>query len=208
MHFLKSFLCFAILTCVMGAPDPARADSMQQEASKFVKSVGDEAFAIIRDKSLGKADKQKKLERVFAKSVDIPWVGKFVLGRYWKQASEQQRTQYIKEYQGFIISHYTSRFAQYSGGDFKIISSKPAGSGQYVVSMEITPPSEDQPVLVDYRVHPTAGGNMQIFDVIVEGVSMITTQRSEFSAVLAKKGIDSLISQLANKTESIGKSGS
>lgn len=203
MRFLKPFLAaVALSVCVTTA-----AHASPQEASKFVQSVGDEAFAIIKDKSLTKDTKQKKLERVFAKSVDIPWVGKFVLGRYWKQATEQQRKLYVDEYRDFIITHYTSRFAKYSGGDFKITGSKPDGSGQYVVSMEITPPKEDQPILVDYRVHPTAGG-MQIFDVIVEGVSMITTQRSEFNSVLANKGIDGLIGQLAKKTDATEKSGS
>lgn len=202
MRLKPGLIVLALLAFV-----PTASHASPQEASKFVQSVGDEAFAIIKDGSLDKDTKQKKLERVFAKSVDIPWVGKFVLGRYWRQASEQQRNRYVDEYRSFIITHYTSRFAKYSGGDFKITGSKPDGNGQYVVSMEITPPKEDQPILVDYRVHPGKNG-LQIFDVIVEGVSMITTQRSEFNSVLANKGIDGLISQLAKKSDSAEKSGS
>ncbi len=61
---------------------------------------------------------------------------------------------------------------------------------------------DDAPVIVDYRVRGS-NGCFKIFDVIIEDVSMITTQRSEFNSVIGNKGIDYLITQLASKSESM-----
>ena len=64
--------------------------------------------------------------------------------------------------------------------------------------------SEGQPILVDYRIHKV-DASFKIFDVVVEGVSLLTTQRTEFSSVLTNKGMDYLINQLAQKTANAAK---
>jgi phospholipid transport system substrate-binding protein len=94
-----------------------------------------------------------------------------------------------------LLKHYTSRFSDYSSGGFKVTNSRDDGEGEYTVSMQIIPPDSNEPVLVDYRVRKD-NGSYKIFDVIVEGVSMITTQRSEFASVLNSEGIDALIGKL------------
>lgn len=187
---------------------PAAADDVANNAaSQFVESIGNEALSIIRDKSLNKNQKQQKLEGVFSRSVDVDWVGKFVMGRYWRQADDAQKKRYLNEYRDFLVKHYTLRFADYSDGSFKITSNRSEGDGKYSVTMEITSPSEDAPVIVDYRVHQQ-GKALQVYDIVVEGVSLITTQRSEFNGVLTQKGIDGLIDQLSSRTASLQKSDS
>jgi phospholipid transport system substrate-binding protein len=170
------------------------------DASNYVESLGNRAIAIVANEKLPKNQKQKQLEKIFADNVDIPWVGRFVMGRFWRIATPEQQKRYLKEYENFVITHYASRFAEYSGGKFTITNSRKDGDGEFTVSMKMeTGEQGAEPVAVDYRVRAGAGG-FKVFDVVVEGVSMITTQRSEFNAILSDKGVDTLIEKLASKS--------
>ena len=80
-------------------------------------------------------------------------------------------------------------------------SEKDDGDGEYTVAMQMkSDENGSEPVDVNYRVRKQ-GDTYKIFDVIVEGVGLLTTQRSEFSSVIADKGIDYLIDQLATKSK-------
>ena len=96
---------------------------------------------------------------------------------------------------------YASRFTEYTSGSFKITSTRDDGDGEFFVSMEVsTGEPNSEPVFVDYRVREASGKNkFAVFDIIVEGVSMITTQRSEFASVITNHDVDYLISQMASK---------
>lgn len=200
MRAIILFLCtlavfFAAAT--LGFSGPAAAGTA--EAGKFIEKLGNQALSTISDAKLSKDAKQARLERLFSDSVDVPWVAHFVLGRYWKQATDDQKKRYLQAYEKFLIKHYTSRFTDYTSGSFKITATREDSASESTISMQIIPgDGKSEPVQVDYRVRQ--GSNLKIFDVIVEGVSLITTQRSEFSSVIANKGIDHLISQLAEKS--------
>jgi phospholipid transport system substrate-binding protein len=201
MHFFSrltvTLAAFACLSLSSGAHAATTSD-----ASQYVQSLGDQALASITDKGASKDQKQAKLEKIFTDNVDFPWVGRFVMGRFWREASDTQKTAYVKAYQRFLILHYTSRFTDYTSGTFKVLNSKDDGDGEFTVSMQMqSGDKQSEPVLVDYRVRAQAPAGFKIFDVIVEGVSMITTQRSEFNSVLTANGIDYLINQLSEMSK-------
>ncbi len=164
------------------------ADGIAQEALGVIKSVPD------------KQQKQQKLEHMFAQHVDIPWIGKFVLGRYWRQANPDQQSRYLSNYQDFLLTHYTSHLTDYSNGSYQIVNAKTDAENEFTVSMKIQPPNA-QAISVDYRLRMNDAGEMKVFDIIIEGVSLITTQRSEFTSVVQNQGMDALIAQLAQKTK-------
>ena len=173
-------------------------------ASKFVESLGNDAVAILSNKKFSKEVKRKKIEQVFRDNVDIEWIGRFVLGRFWRQVTDDQKRRYFEEYEKFLVEHYATRFADYSSGSFTITGARDDGDNEYVISMQIkSGEAGSGPILVDYRVRAKdreGKSGFVVFDIIVEGVSMITTQRSEFNSVLSSKGMDYLIAQLANKS--------
>jgi phospholipid transport system substrate-binding protein len=182
----------------------ASAQPSVEAASRYVEALGNSAVETISSKTLDKETKRIKIEQLFRDNVDIDWVGRFVLGRFWRQITDEQKSHYLKEYEAFLIQHYATRFVDYTGGSFKITGARDDSDNEYTVSMQIKS-SDDagEPVMVDYRVRADGKknkGGFVVFDIIVEGVSMITTQRSEFTSVVANKGMDYLITQLANKT--------
>jgi len=198
---MKRFLAVAAILLGMScAAQAAQTKNADSAAGTYVESLGSQALAAISDKKLSKEQKQVKLDKLFGDNVDFPWVGRFVMGQYWRQATDDQKKRYLKEYQKFLILHYTSRFTDYTGGSFKITGSRDDGDGEFTVSMQlIAEDPQNEPILVDYRVRKN-GASFKIFDVIVEGVSLITTQRSEFGSVIGKNGIDYLIGQLTAKS--------
>ena len=199
---MRSFASFvlALALCAAAPFGSARADATTKDAEQYVSSLGDKALAVITNKATGKDAKEAQLEKIFSENVDIPWVGRFVMGRFWRDATDDQKKRYLAEYQNFVIKHYASRFTQYSSGSFKITGSKDDGDGEFVINMMMTSGEANaEPVAVDYRVRADKN-KFKVFDIIVEGVSMITTQRSEFSSVLNSNGIDYLIDQLAHKS--------
>jgi phospholipid transport system substrate-binding protein len=202
---MKTSLITTILACLVLFCGAAQA-SAEQQAKILVESVGQQAFAIIKDAVLTKQEKQAKLERILASHVDVKWIGRFVLGRFWRQASEEQRMRYLKEYEEFVLKYYTSRFADYSGSGFKVSDAHMDGDGESVIVNMVIASGENQDVSIQYRLHPADGGELRIYDVVVEGVSMITTQRSEFASVITNKGLDHLIAQLADRTIAVPKS--
>lgn len=195
---LRSLAIVSLAFTLLLQPGPAHANSAES-AGAYIEKIASEALSIISG-SAGKDAKQAKLESLFSANVDIPWVARFVMGRYWRQASDAQKQRYLQQYEHFMIRHYTSRFTDYTSGTFKITGTQDDGNDEYTVSMSLkgSGGKNSEPVLVDYRVRKEAGG-FRIFDVIVEGISMITTQRSEFASVLSQHDIDYLISQLEAK---------
>jgi phospholipid transport system substrate-binding protein len=180
----------------------ASADTVEN-ASKYVETLGNSAVATLSDKSLAKEAKQAKIEKLFRENVDIAWIGKFVLGRFWRQASEEQKKTYMQQYETFLVHNYAARFTDYTSGTFKITDAKSDGDDEFTVSMQIKADAAgSEPVMVDYKIRSNKEhkNSFVVFDIIVEGVSMITTQRSEFTSVVANKGMDYLITQLSNGT--------
>jgi phospholipid transport system substrate-binding protein len=170
------------------------------DAGKYIETLGNSAVATLSNAKFSKEQKTAKIEKLFRENVDVPWVGKFVLGRFWKQASAEQQKRYLKEYETFITERYATRFSDYTGGSFKVLGTHDDGDDEFTVNMQIQSGKEGSaPVLVDYRVRKGGKNVFNIFDIVVEGVSMITTQRSEFASVISANNLDYLIAQLSKK---------
>lgn len=196
---MKKLALALALFVISGSPSLASSsNTTHSPAAKYIESLGNKALTVIQEKGASKDLKQKKLADLFADNVDFAWIGKFVMGRFWRQATNDQKSRYLKNYQDFLTKNYTQRFTDYTSGGFKVTGAQDNGKSEYTVSMEISSNHNEPPVLVDYKIRK-AGAGFRVFDIIVEGVSMITTQRSEFASVLNQKGIDVLIEQLAVK---------
>ena len=197
---LSSFVAtVGALLLMVQAPAIAEPASLSTPSAKYIQSLGDRALSAISDKKLSKEKKQETLETLFKSNLDFDWVAKFVMGRSWREATDDQRARYVAVYKNFLTKNYTSRFSEYTSGSFKITGAKELEKGESLVSMAIAGNEKGaQPVLIDYKIRKVGGG-FKVYDIIVEGVSMITSQRSEFAAVINKSGIDGLIAQLGSK---------
>jgi len=194
------FIALLFVVCLISPGTEVHAAGKDQ-VTAFANDLGNKAIAVLTDKTLSKEAKHAKLEALFMQSVDIDWIGKFVLGRYWRGATDTQKHQYLINYRTFLIKHYTSNLVDFTDANFQVTKVVPDDSGGDRVTVLLKRPQAEDTV-VDYTVRQKEGSGLKVYDIAVEGVSMITTQRSEFNSVVSQKGLDYLIAQLDARSNS------
>lgn len=130
--------------------------------------------------------------------VQIKYAGALVLGRYYRDATPAQRDAYFKAFGDYLKQAYGQALALYNGQSYQIAPEKPLGNADIVaIRVTITDPDGRPPIRLDFQWRKNSQtGNWQAYDMIAEGVSMITTKQSEWSDLLRTKGIDGLTAQL------------
>jgi phospholipid transport system substrate-binding protein len=126
-------------------------------------------------------------------------VARLILGRHWRTASAAQQAEYLELFRAFALHTLASRLDVYGGQNFEITGARVVGRDDALVSTRIL--GEGPPLAVDWRVRQRDDDRMVAIDVIVEGVSLIVTQRSEFGAVIERRGIDGLLAELRRRAE-------
>ena len=190
-----------LVELVAAAPRPAPAQDLAKDAGTFVQSLGDQAIKVITDKGLSPVDREKKFHQIFVEHFDVPAIGRFVLGRYWRTASDAQKTEFLKLFEDMIVKTYNNRFTEYKGEQFVVTGSRGDGDSA-MVTTNVTRPGNSQPVKVDWRVLKPQG-QLKIVDVVIEGVSMSVTQQQEFGSVIQRNGgqIDSLLASMRERIQ-------
>lgn len=179
---------------------PSAAGPSATVAEEVVRRLVDQVWQLLADGGVDRVD-QAGLLSVLEEGTDLSLLGQLVLGRYWRQANPRQRTEYLRLFRRYMLQTFVQRLRQYAGSDldfagerFQIIASRPVGERDILVQSRVAPPSS-QPLRVDWRLRERPGEPV-IIDLIVEGISLLVTQRSEFAAVLERGGIDRLLSEL------------
>ncbi len=189
---------FALLFFILPAATSA-AVAGADGARQFVDATGKQVLAILNSGN-NKPSQQQQLRQLFSANVDIDWMSRFVLGRGWDQATDDQKKRYAQDYRQYLLVRYTSNFADYADSKYTITGVKSESNGQFTVDMQInTPQQGQQQTDAGYRVRADANGKFKIIDIIVEGVSLITTEREDFNSVINQKGMDALISDIEAK---------
>jgi phospholipid transport system substrate-binding protein len=185
------FAIFLSATAVLGGPLPAAAKTSPEAAAKFVESLSKQALNTLQDPSNTLDEREAKVRELLDKNFDLPLIGRYVLGPAWRKATPEQQDTYQELFKEWVLRTYSRRLGGYTGQKFEIIGAKPLGDNDALVDTSISRPS-GPPIKAGWRVRAD-DDSFKILDVMVEGVSMVVTQRSEFRAVVRRKGIDGLI---------------
>ncbi|MDZ7808811.1 MAG: ABC transporter substrate-binding protein [Arhodomonas sp.] len=130
---------------------------------------------------------------------DFELMSRFVLGRHWNDASEAQRERFVREFRGLLIRTYGTSLAEYSGEEvnFPPMQSDPE-RGRVTVPTEVIQPDGPE-IPVNYSLFRNDAGEWRVFDVTIEGVSLIQNYRSSFGTKVRREGLDALIEELAQR---------
>jgi phospholipid transport system substrate-binding protein len=176
----------------------AQATVSADAAQQMIQEVGTQVLAILRDQGLDNRQKFERLVALLDGPIDLELIARLILGRHWRSASEVQRTEYLQLFRAFALDNLASRLHVYDGQDFEIVGAQAVDERDAVVATRVTGGSRP-PLKVDWRVRERDDGHLVAIDVIVEGVSLIVTQRSEFSAVIERRGMDGLLAELRQR---------
>ncbi|MFI5021369.1 MAG: phospholipid-binding protein MlaC [Alphaproteobacteria bacterium] len=166
------------------APRAGRAEDIPAAASEFVSQLAERVIRILKDKSLSKDDRVKALAAIFLDGFDVRAIGLFVLGVYGRRVSDSERDAYLDVFKEYVVQTYAVRFNSYAGESFHVSKTGPDGEAGAWVTSGIGKTGEE-PTEVQWRVRKEQVG-YKIIDVVVEGISLLVTQRSEFSSVLQR----------------------
>ncbi len=175
----------------------AAAPAGAQDAQAFVAQLGNQAIQVLGP-SVSPAQRVARFRQLFRDDFDVPGLGQFVLGRYWRTATPEEQQEFLRLFQEYIVQAYAARLGEYGGEPFLVAGSRPSGD-ETVVSSLIERANAGR-VQVDWYLI-NRGGAPKITDVYVGGVSMKVTQRDEFSSVIQRNGgrVDALLAQLRQR---------
>lgn len=175
------------------------AAKAQSPAESFISSMAQRALDFLSNGQQTQSQKSESFRRLLEDNYDMDAIGRFTLGRYWKTATPKQQAEFQKLFKSYVVGLYSRRFSDYQGQKFEVIGSRADGDDT-IVSSKILPTDGGQEVTVDWRVRGK-GGRYHVVDVIVAGVSMSMTQRSDFASVIQQGGgnVDSLLESLKQK---------
>lgn len=179
---------------------PARA-MQASDPSALVNQLVGQAIGIIANKQMPTQDREEKFRDLLQTGFDIPRISRFVLGRYWTGATDQQRQEFTQLFQDWIVRTYSARFNDYSGETIQVTGTRPESDTTTVVLSQFISPSGAPPAKVEWHVRKNGANDYDIVDVSVEGVSMALTQRDEIAAVADRSGgsVDGLNQALQQK---------
>ena len=195
-----SLALFALLAAQFIFVEAAAAQELKPD--ELVKKVTDDVLAAVKsDKQLAAGDKQKALKLAEEKvlpHIDFQEATRLAVGKSWNQATPEQKKKLVDEFRRMLVRTYSSAIQAYEGQTMKVqpLRMKPDDTDVTVHNQYIR--AGGKPVQLDYQMRKTPDG-WKIYDIIVEGVSLVLTYRSEFDAVVKQQGIDGLIKRLADK---------
>jgi phospholipid transport system substrate-binding protein len=168
---------------------------------ELVKRTSEDVLAVVKtDKDIqaGNQDKIFKLaEEKILPNFNFEKVSRMVLGKNWTQASPDQKVAFQNEFKTLLLRTYATALSKYKN---QVIEYKPLrmadGATNATVKTSILQ-SGGQPIAVDYALEKNA--EWKVYDIVIEGVSLVTNYRSQFAQEIRQNGLDSLIKKLAEK---------
>ncbi len=213
LKYVKIFPVFFIILFTINSAFaevavPSEQDNKQTEALKSAKEV-----VLIFQKELLKAMKQgkqlgfqgrfNKLESAIVNSHDLTKIVRIVVGKQWKNLTEEQKLELTEVFNRLSISSYAHNFTEFSGEAFEFVSEDETARGGAIIHTIFTIP-DDKDVTFDYMLKKK-GDNWRIINIIANGVSDLALKRSEYTSILKRDGFDALIAKIKEKNDNYAK---
>ncbi|MEQ9639531.1 MAG: ABC transporter substrate-binding protein [Alphaproteobacteria bacterium] len=181
---------------------PLTARAAPEDAARVVSELAGQTITLISDSEMSRTERAERLQILIGRGFDTESIGRFVLGRHWQAADETQRAKFIELFRSYTALSYARRFEAYSGQRLAVTGSRDISTKDSTRALVHTQLSDKDgaPVKVDWRLRHGDDG-WRIYDVIVENVSMVLTQKSEFAAVIERSGgnLQPLLDQLRER---------
>jgi phospholipid transport system substrate-binding protein len=181
------------------------AAAAQEAPDALVKRVTDEVLAIIKaDKDLQSGNTRKIVELAEQKVLphfDFARMTRLAVGRNWQQASDAQKEQLVKEFRTMLVRTYSTSLTAYRNQTIEVKPLKTAAQDKDVTVRTAVLQQGGPSIPIDYAMEKADSG-WKVYDVIIDGASLVTTYRGSFNDQIAKGGIDGLVKTLAERNRS------
>ncbi|MDP6237407.1 MAG: ABC transporter substrate-binding protein [Alphaproteobacteria bacterium] len=176
-----------------GRPGPSSASP--DGAAHFIEGLINEAIAVLRIPVEERVSRESQFRTLLRDKFDVPLITRLVVGRHWRRATDAQKQAFMLVFEEHIVKIYTSQLGVYNEEIVAIRNVASRTERDTIVGTEVMRSSSDAPLQLDWLVREEAGA-YRVIDIAAEGVSLMTTKRSEFSSVIQRDGLDGLIEKL------------
>ena len=178
------------------------AELNAKSAENFIKKVTSQGIEEIINADIPQDQIDARFAKLFNEYLDLDFIGKFVLGRYWNTAKPAERKEFIEVYRQMNIKTWSKRFDEFKGKSFNFNGTTPSNSKNQIFVDTTVPMPQGAPAKVIWRVKDT-NGNLKVVDIIIENVSLAITARNEYTAYIkkSKNGVADLIADLRQKSK-------
>ena len=173
--------------------------SYNSDPKIFIAELIDDATKTLSDKSISKADKEKKVESIALENVDIDAISMYTLGAIRKTLGQEELKRYKELFKKYFLKSLTSRLTDYSEQKFEVLSVEQKTETTTIVTSRIVKSSSQPELKVEWRIYTKNPMKPLIRDLRVEGLSIARTQKEEFSSILNSNNND--INVLFSKLE-------
>ena len=189
------------LAAALAAASPSRAQSTAP-AVAFIETMSQRAISGLTDPSRDEAEREAVFRRLLNEAFNIPAIGRFVIGRRWRQAGREQRTAFLDVFEDVVVQRFLPLFAQYSNERLTLGKARRDGNDPRHIFVDATFNYADgTPVKLVWRLFEK-DSQLKIIDVFIEGVSMALSLRSEYGSVMkSSRGLEGLVKILRDKVE-------
>ena len=171
----------------------------QEHPGQFIKSLADEAIAVLSNQDSSLDERERKFRAVLRDDFAMEKIGRFAAGKYWRRMNKAQKSEYQSLFEEWVLKTYSIRFGGYTGQTVDVQKTIKAGQSDVFVRTNFGR-ERSRSIIIDWRVRRIKN-RFKIIDVVVEGVSMLVTQKAEFGAVLRQRGVDGLIRILRSQLD-------
>ncbi|MBT3491504.1 MAG: ABC transporter substrate-binding protein [Rhodospirillaceae bacterium] len=202
-QFTRRLACLCLGVVITGAAFMLPAQAAETDPQKFLRGLAADMHVVLTDDDLTSASRAHAFRQLLRRDFDLPAVGRFVLGRYWRRANEAEQSEFVRLFEDYIVAIYGRRLGNYGSGGLTVTGHRTDGNNGAVVHSKIEP--HNAPViLLDWRLKLRESG-WRVVDIMVEGVSLALAQRAEFTSVIRSSGgkVSGLLVKLRKKTQTV-----
>ena len=177
---MKKFLTFVTFLIIIFS-NISKVHSI--EADVFIQSVVNRAAKTLGG-NLTKKERIETLKDIARETVDIDGIGRYTLGSYKNEITDDQMREYKMLFQEYFLKSFASRLAEYSNPEIEVVSKKKLNKNYTMVSSILVSTKKRPEVKIDWRVSTKNPDNLLIMNLIIEGLSLARTQKEEFSSII------------------------
>ena len=172
------------------------------EEENFVTSFADSAISILSNDTISDAERTSSFTELVMSSIDLNLISKFVLSKAWKNASDEQKENYLIAFKDYFVSSYANKLDQYTGEKVDVIGSQEAGKYVIVESNIVREGTDTLKINLKWRLL-NKNNQIKIIDLNIEGISLVIAQREEFQSFLANNDydLDKLIEKIVSVSD-------
>lgn len=194
---LKRLFLMLAFAMTLAAANIASADI---SATDSIRGSVDGILTLLQNKELDQTTRRKEMRKVINERFDFHAMSQSTLATNWKKASKEQQEEFVTLFSQLIENTYIGRVEAYTDEKVDYPGEKVKGNKAVVATLILTA-SADIPI--DYKVYQKKNGEWWVYDVIIEGISLISNYRSSYQDIVSKEGLDGLLAKMRDKIKEL-----